>query len=284
MVIETLLQEHRAVAAVGVGAGDPGDVGGAPPGVLEAGVQVGELYERLRGRVGRDAARSVRDGAPVADEVLHDEDEGVVAGSWSATETSGTRKRRGRRELRVEARLTRPHPGATDQLATRRVQGRHLAEHLRRAASTRRVTRRVIGQPEPHVRVRDLVDLDDLDRRDAHTGMARGHGPRHPFGVDLVGCATACGHRPAERRVGAGHVGPGPRDALEHSSDDAWHEFYLKSNMIIRPDAARLTPTDADWTGRGPRLRDHWPLMLAAGSRALADLSGAGVATLEARA
>ena len=157
--------------------------GRAHRGVCEPAVETGQVFERAHRRVGRDAARTVREDAAGGGEVFEEQHEASVLARVGPV---GARHSQidGRRHVRVELDLPLAHPARADHLPVRGVEGQELHEQRRRAGSHRAV-RETDAQP---LVGRDGA-IENLDIR--HVG-AEGLG--QPRGREIGGIDRHLGH------------------------------------------------------------------------------------------
>ena len=154
----------------------------------------GEVLQCLSGAVGRDAPGAVGDATPGVVEVLEQHHELAVVGTDRGHVHLGDAQRELRRELGVEARLARPHPGEGDALAPMRIEREQLAEQ-----QLGRPGRLVVRDAQTDVLVGHLVVADDLDGRNLRAGVLGLQRLRQPLGRDVGGNVRDGG------RLGAGH-------------------------------------------------------------------------------
>ena len=130
-------------------------------GVLEAGVEDGEVLEPAGGGVGGDAPLAVRrEPAPAHREVLEQQDEAVALARGERA--AGDHHVHGRGDVGVELRLPLAHAGGADHLPVRGVDRRELHEQRRRAGAGRRVGEADAGALVGGEGVVEELDAGDL--------------------------------------------------------------------------------------------------------------------------
>ena len=115
MVVEAVLQHHRAIRASEHGLGHPRRFGRAHRRVFVSGVDLGEAHERGRCAVGVDAPGAVADRAPGRNEILHQQNEAVVGLVMDGHVDLGHPKLQHRCEVTVEAHLAWTHARVRDR-------------------------------------------------------------------------------------------------------------------------------------------------------------------------